>query len=229
MSIVNTIERILEKSNNGGMLTETDRSLVFSEFFNETAEIALHSILSALEAGTYADDRWFCRIENLTRDAEGYVYWKGIHVEHYSFDNPVKEKAAAQTLADNCKLLEAKGIEVDSRTAISRICVHAPADSAWKLAMRMFYAFFEKDGVVHGIFFKSPKDRTADVCPVVSLVVVDGELVETPEEGAYEAYHRLRAQGMQSLGTISTYDQLMGVFSRMNLVPNKINLAIQGQ
>jgi len=56
---------------------------------------------------------WFFGIENLTKDHGGYVYWRGVHVEHYSFSNYEEEKEAAMDLAERCKAIEARGEEVN--------------------------------------------------------------------------------------------------------------------
>jgi hypothetical protein len=58
------------------------------------------------------------QVEHLTQDGEGYVYWKGASVEHYSFRDPAKEVEAAQELAARCRHLEALGVRVSTGTAI---------------------------------------------------------------------------------------------------------------
>ncbi len=55
-------------------------------------------------------------IEYLTKDNQGFVYWKERPVEHYSYADEVKEKIAAQKLATDCKLLESDGLEVSAWT-----------------------------------------------------------------------------------------------------------------
>ncbi len=64
----------------------------------------------------------FNQIEELTRDGAGYVYWKGSHVEHYSFNAEEKaagrEAEAARELADRCRHLEALGLAVTCGAAI---------------------------------------------------------------------------------------------------------------
>jgi len=62
----------------------------------------------------------FHGIEHLTVDHEGFVSWKGIHVEHYDFPFAFSErgKRAALELAERCKHLEKKGVSVNTTTAI---------------------------------------------------------------------------------------------------------------
>lgn len=63
---------------------------------------------------------WFHGIENLTIDHEGYVYWKGQHVEHYTLSWAFSDKAKQQAkeLADRCLHLEKHNVPVSIRTAI---------------------------------------------------------------------------------------------------------------
>jgi hypothetical protein len=59
-------------------------------------------------------------IEHITRDHEGYIYYKGIHVEHYDRDWVYSEDAknSLLELKRRCEFLERKGIEVSSGSAI---------------------------------------------------------------------------------------------------------------
>jgi hypothetical protein len=56
---------------------------------------------------------YFWDIEHLTNDHEGFVYWKGHQVEHYSFRDGDAEYKAAQELAKDCLELESRGMEVN--------------------------------------------------------------------------------------------------------------------
>lgn len=59
------------------------------------------------------------QIDHLTQDGKGYVYWRGQHVEHYSYpaERAAEESQAALELRTRCIHLEALGIPVTSRTA----------------------------------------------------------------------------------------------------------------
>lgn len=61
---------------------------------------------------------WFYGVEGLTKDPEGYVYWKGRHVEHFSFREREKEKAAAESLGYRCRHLEDIGAEVTTGNVV---------------------------------------------------------------------------------------------------------------
>lgn len=63
----------------------------------------------------------FHGIEELTKDGQGYIYWKGKHVEHYSFrgeDAEAREAEAAHDLADRCRHLENIGVPVSMTAAV---------------------------------------------------------------------------------------------------------------
>lgn len=61
-------------------------------------------------------------IEELTKDGEGYVYWRGVHVEHYSFgwseDGQARKAESAAHLAACCRHIEALGIPVTCGSAV---------------------------------------------------------------------------------------------------------------
>lgn len=62
-------------------------------------------------------------LEHLTRDWDGYIYWKGQHVEHFSFsgdDRFEKEMAACLELKARCEHLESIGVRVACNTVIWR-------------------------------------------------------------------------------------------------------------
>lgn len=87
---------------------------------NESGDKLVREIHDQVMAGSYRKP-WLCGVENLTRDHQGYVYWKGIRVEHYSFPGKgahERMKAAAEELARRCRILESKGIPVSCTTAV---------------------------------------------------------------------------------------------------------------
>jgi hypothetical protein len=57
-------------------------------------------------------------IEELTYDGNGYVFWKGQKVEHYDHPTDESMKGEALKLARRCRLLEKRGQEVNSLTAV---------------------------------------------------------------------------------------------------------------
>lgn len=70
------------------------------------------ALVAQVEGGAYIKP-WFHGIEHLTRDHEGFVRWKGVQIEHYSFTDWMQEAAAAHRLAAHCRRLEAAGRPVN--------------------------------------------------------------------------------------------------------------------
>ncbi len=72
------------------------------------------------EPDIYAEGLSEYDIENMTRDQEGYILWKGQQVEHY--DGPWaysdEAKADAQETARRCAILEERGEAVSTTTVI---------------------------------------------------------------------------------------------------------------
>ena len=58
--------------------------------------------------------RWPAGIENLRKDHREYVYWKGVGVDHFSFDNYGDAHEAALEFADRCRTLEMLGLPVST-------------------------------------------------------------------------------------------------------------------
>jgi hypothetical protein len=80
----------------------------------------LDYVLAALERGDYKKP-WLLGVEHLTKDHQGYVYWKGKEVEHYTFHEDYdhsRERAAALQLARRCRALEHHDKPVNTNTAV---------------------------------------------------------------------------------------------------------------
>ena len=52
--------------------------------------------------------------ENLWKDHRGYVYWKDVEVDHFSFNRYEKAHEAAIDLAGHCRTLEMLGLPVST-------------------------------------------------------------------------------------------------------------------
>ena len=53
---------------------------------------------------------WLHGQQHLTKDQEGNVFWKGHHIEHYSFKDKAAEAVAARELARVCLTAESRGL-----------------------------------------------------------------------------------------------------------------------
>lgn len=64
---------------------------------------------------------WFCGCENLTSDSQGYIYWKGVCIEHYSFGpNRIADQVdAARILSAVCTKIEKDGGIVASSSVVN--------------------------------------------------------------------------------------------------------------
>lgn len=113
--------QILERTNDGSKLSPEHLGLL---------EDAVNGNLNDLGNKMFKDlhtqvieDRytkpWFMGVEHVTIDHEWYVYWKGIHVEHFTLsikDNDWKKDT--EELAEVCRSLEAANIPVTAHTYI---------------------------------------------------------------------------------------------------------------
>lgn len=225
---------ILQGTEDGNKLTPSDLSLVQSAANNQLTERGQEvfaALYQTVLSGEYTDPAsskfpWFHGILHLTKDHQGYVYWKGKQVEHYSFQDRDKERAAAERLAANCQALEAKGFPVTARTAIGREFQEAPADTPWLRAMTRFYMFFDRgQGRTIGVFYRYCDN--GEPFPVVSAYKENGEVKSTLHVGAYEAFHELEAR----LGAVKdqarvpheSYADIVDALEKTGMSPAEVN------
>lgn len=112
-------KRDLEKTNDGDDLSPEDLRLVeycANNPLTEKSEIAIRKLHQNVISGYHKP--WYHGIKNMTQDHEGFIYWKGIRVEHYSFDEYSKADGAARKLAKTCKALEEHEITPTSRNVL---------------------------------------------------------------------------------------------------------------
>lgn len=107
---------ILQKTNDGDDLSPRHLYLLecaVNGYLNEYGEKEFAKLYTSIINETYED--WFHGIKYLTIDHEGYVFWKGKHVEHYtlSWAYSSEAKKQAQELAKRCSWLEDQGIEIN--------------------------------------------------------------------------------------------------------------------
>ena len=115
---------ILQATSDGDNLAPLDLKLVESAvngFLTEEGIKAFNRLHETVIAGKYKQP-WFHGIENMTIDHVGYIYWKGIVVEHYERPWAYSEEAkeSAKELERRCKILESKDIPLSVTTAIWR-------------------------------------------------------------------------------------------------------------
>ena len=165
---------------------------------------------------------FLCGIEHLTRDPQGYVYWKGVHVEHFSHSDASALNTEAQKLAVRCLALEKKGIPVTSRTAICSILEETPADSPWLEALCRFYTFFEGQGRKVAILY---------CYGGTSVAVVERKKPDLLEiarmTSAYDAFHAVQSQGLTSTAPHRSYTGLVEFLESSGITPEDIYAALR--
>ena len=210
---------ILEKTEDGSRLTPEDLKLVetaVNGWLTEAGEVAFAQLYAAVASGDYlVKPHWFHDVEHLTRDHEGYVYWKNRCVEHYSYDDKAREKAAAERLASRCRALEAKGLPVTGRTAISSVCAEAP-DNRWVKPLTTYYCFFTKDGNTYALFHDG-KGNT------LYLGQDQGQLTVKAMPDPYTAFHELQNSGYAANNGPSTYEEFLACMNALGVTAEQMN------
>lgn len=217
---------ILQATEDGNELAPEHLSLlqlVVNNDGDEAADVAFDALYDQVMASSYKVSKpCLFGIEHLTRDHEGYVYWKGEHVEHYSHSDPDDMKAAAEQLAQKCLALEAKGFPVNGRTAMSDAILDAPADTPWLEALMKFYTFFANEERVVPIFYCA----TGNLRAVALEKSADGEITRQYFDDGYTAYHSVATLGLASNAPYESYDQVRELLERSRLTPEEIHDAI---
>ena len=120
-SLIDKAIEIIQHTNDGDDLAPEHLKLVelaVNGYLNEKGVEAFQKLYENVEAGYVRP--YFHGIEHLMLDHEGFVYWKGQHVEHYNIPWAYSDEGKAQALelAKRCQQIESEGREVNSRTAI---------------------------------------------------------------------------------------------------------------
>jgi len=126
---------ILKKTDDGNLLEPQDLKLLenavngwLTEAGREAFDRLYHRVVTD---GTYTKP-YLHGIEHITHDHDGYIYYKGIHVEHYSRDYVYSEAAQNELLElkRRCAFLERKGVEVSCASVVWGWNNHADEYSA---------------------------------------------------------------------------------------------------
>ena len=113
---------ILRKTSDGDTLKLSDLRFIeaaVNKKLNAEGKKKLERLHKLVMDGEY-EEKWFHGIEHLTIKSSGYVFWKEKEVEHYSpsFADSERGKEAALELAEQCRRLESKGIEVNINSVL---------------------------------------------------------------------------------------------------------------
>jgi len=134
---------------------------------------------------------------NLTKDGVGYVYWKGIQIEHFSFRDQNAEDKAAKELAGRCINLEIIGVPVTGGTTVwfKDWFEYMPKDHKYKGVLASCPHFYEHAEThrIGWISSRRPKNKNNSVLFIWDGKKVSFEEIEGDELGG--TYHPLRRLG----------------------------------
>jgi hypothetical protein len=113
---------ILERTQDGNGLSPEHLWLLenaVNGFLNDFGKEKFEKLHDEVVSGKYKKP-FLHGVEHLAIDHEGFVYWKGQRVEHYelAFAFSQEGRASALELAERCKHLERKGVQVNVTNAI---------------------------------------------------------------------------------------------------------------
>jgi hypothetical protein len=113
---------VLERTNDGDDLDPKDLHLTecaVNGFLTEAGLRRFNELHRRVLAGEYVKP-WFHGVEPMTHDHEGYVYYKDMHVEHYSshYAYSLEAKRDLTELRNQCAYLEKTGAEVSCANAV---------------------------------------------------------------------------------------------------------------
>ncbi len=113
---------ILEKTRDGDELDPKLLGLVelaVNGHLNNVGKDAFEGLYKEVIGGIYKRP-WFHGVEHMVIDHEGFVYWKGNKVEHFTLRLAYKDSAKKQAieLGRRCAILESKGVAPNVNIAI---------------------------------------------------------------------------------------------------------------
>jgi hypothetical protein len=112
---------ILNQTNDGDDLSKPDLQLLMLAVnggLSPAGDTAFLDLASRV-ASTYTRP-WFRGVEHITIDTKGFVYWKGIEVEHYCTHlmTAVEQQTRTDELARRCRIVEGRGLTVTGTNVI---------------------------------------------------------------------------------------------------------------
>ena len=122
-AVIDQAIEILQRTNDGDDLSPTHLWLVQEAVnggLNAKGLAEFEKLYNTCTSEAGYKKPWLHGIEHLTIDHEGFVRWKGKQVEHYEspWSHSEEAKEAAEELARRCRILEARGQEVNTTTAV---------------------------------------------------------------------------------------------------------------
>lgn len=189
---------ILRGSNDGDDLSPEDlrlTELAANSLLNEQGLARLADLHSRVTQKCYVRP-WLHNIEHLHKDHQGYVYWKGVHVEHYSFSNAQAEREAALGLAQRCKDLENIGLTPNTRTALlaDRLIAYGKGHPWLPILSESLYGCLEtapdEHGLVSGCLVVHRRGARLDEMGLLAIHMRPGDAAPRVEPVDVEWYAR---------------------------------------
>lgn len=222
--------RIIQDTHDGDRLSPEDlrlTELAVNGQLSDRGQEALDRLYEQVVSGEYdpPQSRSFFN-SPLTIKPSGYVYWRDICVEHYSYRDRDAERAAARVLAARCVSLEERGFPVSGRNASAYSpFADAPAGTPWVEAMSTYYAMFGKDGKPVELILYCDTG-------VAALRMENGQPVirrSAPGAGAYEMFHLLQGEGLASMTSqLETYGGFVAAMEAAGISPEAVREARAG-
>lgn len=219
--------RIIQDTDDGDRLAPADlrlTELAVNGQLSDRGQAALDHLYEQVISGEYDTPQGRAFFNSpLTIKANGYVYWRDVCVEHYSYKDRDAEHAAARVLAARCVSLEERGLPVSGRSASPYSpFADAPSGTPWVEAMSYYYAMFGKNSQPTELILYAEKG-------VVALRMENGQAVirqSAPGEGAYEMFHLLSGEGLASVTTwLETYAGFVAAMEAAGITPEAVRQA----
>ncbi len=117
MTLIDKALKILEKTNDGNDLTPQHLKLIengVNGFLNDKGVELLDELYKAVEAGQYKPPAYL-NVDFMVRDLDGFVFFKGQQVEHYSsfYANTELARQDLKVLQSKCLFLESRNIPIN--------------------------------------------------------------------------------------------------------------------
>lgn len=113
MSIADQAIEIIRLTNDGDDLSPGHLKLVelaVNNFLSPEGETAFAELHQSVLTGYKKP--WHCGVEHVTKDHVGFIYWRTVQLEHFSYRHHEDEIAATRRLGEACLYLEAQNMEV---------------------------------------------------------------------------------------------------------------------
>ena len=191
--------------------------------FPKEEEVHYAELLGKARNGVF-NTPWFHGVENMTMDSQGYIYWRGNHIDHYSFDDLLAERESLLDLEKQCLILESKGFDVDARNVLCPYLKDAPKGTEWYRAIHYIYTIYVHESTKETWLIFNGKNGAA-----ISLGRTPGNpLLQRQdfagEMGCYDAFHAYQRQdGMTRPGDHErSYNRFLAVVNDAGFKPEEI-------